>query len=77
MGEQEEMIKDIFKTGVQIIKEMKEKDQTTEETKEKEKTAEKNNVIKETKDTLFEEKKSLIIKNYIKKNINDPILQLT
>ena len=38
MGEQEEMIKDIFKTGVQIIKEMKEKDQTTEETKEKEKT---------------------------------------
>lgn len=66
MGDQNELLQDLIKTGIEAIK----------ENRDNQKIAEEKEVIKDTENTLFNEKKT-IVKKYIQKKIDDPILQLT
>lgn len=61
MSETSETIQELIKTG---IKEIKEKSINTE------------NILADTESSLMEQKKA-IVKKYIEKNIDDPILELT
>lgn len=61
-----ELLQDLIKTGIQAIK----------ENKENQKISEQKDIIDTTENTLLEQKKA-IVKKYVEKKINDPILQLT
>jgi len=60
MENNNELLQEIIKTGIDEFK----KDKETE------------SIVSETEDSLLEQKKA-IVKKYIDKKINDPILQLT
>jgi len=64
MENNSDLLQELVKEGIAEFKKNREKDTETE------------NVVSETENSLLKQKKA-IVKKYIDKKINDPILQLT